>query len=97
MRRFLLAITATCACVDTLDTDPQQRAAVTDDRAAPDVYDVLAARPEICAFLPACGACSLACDPEKLAQEYVPPNTCALFACTLTDGRTIRVDACNTP
>ena len=50
---------------------------------------------DICSLLPSCGPCSLACDPEKLAEEYVPKGACALFLCTLTDGRTIEVDACN--
>ncbi|MGE5187273.1 MAG: hypothetical protein ACM31C_34735 [Acidobacteriota bacterium] len=97
MRLLWLAIAVTCGCVDTLDADGQQRAAVDRGGAAPDIYDLLSAQPDICGFLPACGACALACDPEKLAQEYVPPGACALFACTLTDGRTIRLDVCNPP
>jgi hypothetical protein len=53
--------------------------------------------PDLCGLLPACGACSLVCDLDQLAEQYVPEGTCALFVCTLTDGRQIHVDVCNLP
>lgn len=50
---------------------------------------------EICGLLPPDGACSLACDPEALSEQYVPPGVCVAFVCTLTDGRSINVHACH--
>ena len=48
-----------------------------------------------CDLLPCTGACSLACNPEKMAEEYLPPGVCALFACPLSDGRFMMVDVCH--
>jgi len=50
---------------------------------------------DVCDLLPSDGPCSLACDPDALSEEYVPPGTCALFLCTLDDGRMIGVHACH--
>jgi hypothetical protein len=52
---------------------------------------------DVCALLPDCGACSLACAPEQLVEQYVPDGTCAVFACELTDGRLLHVSVCNPP
>ena len=51
--------------------------------------------PDICALLPSCGPCSLACDLEQLGREYVPDGTCVLFACTLTNGEPLKLHVCN--
>ncbi|HET9992649.1 MAG TPA: hypothetical protein VFQ65_29145 [Kofleriaceae bacterium] len=50
--------------------------------------------PNVCDVLPPDGACAHACDPEGLAQ-FIPPGTCVLMVCQLTDGRTIKVGGCN--
>lgn len=50
---------------------------------------------DICGLLPCDGPCSLACDSEALIAEYVPSGTCVVFSCTLTDGRSIGVHACD--
>jgi hypothetical protein len=48
-----------------------------------------------CKLLPADdGACAHACDPDAL-KAFIPPNTCASFACTLTDGSTLIAGGCN--
>lgn len=49
----------------------------------------------ICDALPPDGPCSLACDAEALAEQYVPAGTCAAYLCTLTDGREVPVHACH--
>lgn len=48
-----------------------------------------------CDLLPCTGACSLACDPEKMAEQYLPPGVCAIFACPLSDGKYMIVDVCH--
>ena len=48
-----------------------------------------------CDLLPCDGACSLACDPEAMGEQYVTVGACALFACPLSDGRTMLVEACH--
>ncbi len=50
---------------------------------------------DICELLPACGPCSLACDPHALADEYLPANSCGAFQCELSDGRSVVVHACH--
>lgn len=50
---------------------------------------------DICSRLPADGPCALACDPEALAEQFVPAGACAAFSCTLTDGAQIAVHACH--
>ncbi len=50
--------------------------------------------PNICELLPPCGPCSLACDPDALA-ETIPAGTCAVLVCTLTNGERIQVHACH--
>jgi hypothetical protein len=52
-----------------------------------------AATPSVCDYLPPDGPCAAACDPETLAG-FVPAGSCAVFACTLTDGRTLTVHVC---
>jgi hypothetical protein len=52
---------------------------------------------EFCDELPADGPCALACDPGALADAYVPVGACAVFGCTLDDGREINVHACHPP
>ena len=52
---------------------------------------------EYCDALPPSGPCALACDPAALADSYVPVGTCAVFGCTLDDGREIHVHACHPP
>lgn len=49
---------------------------------------------DVCALLPACGPCSVACDAAALA-DYIPPGTCAAFVCELTDGRRMTFHACH--
>ena len=72
------------------------------DEASGDVIQAVASEPgdddeadDICGLLPADGPCALACDEGALADTYVPRGTCAAFACTLTDGRTVIVHACH--
>lgn len=50
---------------------------------------------DYCAQLPADGACSLACDPEALVEQYVPKGTCVLITCTLDTGETFNTGGCN--
>ena len=51
----------------------------------------------ICDHLPDTAPCSLLCDRDALADQYVPENTCVVFVCTLTDGRAVSVHACHHP
>lgn len=90
------AVTAIFGCADPADVaDPSSAPVRVSAQVVADVHEAIADEPDVCSKLPSCGPCSLACDPEKLAQEYVPKGACALFLCTLTDGSTIEVDACN--
>jgi Fe-S-cluster-containing hydrogenase component 2 len=50
----------------------------------------------VCEHLPAQPPCSLICDRDALTQ-YIPESSCAVFVCTLTDGREISVHACHYP
>lgn len=58
------------------------------------LLDVVPA-PNDCDLLPCTGACSLACDPEQMAEKYLPPGVCAEFACPLRDGRYMIVGVCH--
>jgi hypothetical protein len=62
------------------------------------VLDVTAvkpgAEPDVCDLLPSCGPCSVACDPDALA-EYIPAGTCAAFLCHLIDGRRATFHVCH--
>jgi len=99
LRLALVAVLTTSACMtgdDTVNVAGGERAAsydersdvTSDSRSAP-------ADPDVCTLLPPDGPCSLACDPEALAEQFVPLGTCAAFACTLVDGRQITVHACH--
>lgn len=51
--------------------------------------------PNPCKLLPDDdSACAHACDPHALVA-FVPPGTCATFACPLTDGSIYMTGACN--
>lgn len=49
---------------------------------------------EICDDLPDDGPCSLACDPEQLAQQYGHPGACVTFGCTTTGGENFPLHVC---
>ena len=94
----LLACVAAAACTgDISGTSPAPDAAVPESPTAPvsSFTRAPAALPDDCALLPKDGACALACNPDALAQQYLPPNTCATFACPLSDGRTKLVGVCH--
>ena len=85
------------ACA-TDDVEPHRAAISIDVPGIDEAYavDLTDAPPdEICDRLPADGPCSLACDEDALAEQYVPAHACAAFACTLTDGTQIAVHACH--
>ena len=89
------SIALALGCVAPLDTDAPSSDPVRVSAQPTSVEQAVADEPDICGLLPTCGPCSLACDPEKLAEEYVPEGACALFVCPLTDGRTIQFEACH--
>lgn len=85
------------ACA-TAEEDGAPAAAVTID--VPDIDETYALDlkdppDDICDKLPPDGPCALACDPDALADQYVPAHACAAFSCTLTDGTEIAVHACH--
>src|SRR5579859_4306970 len=87
-------------CIDGAPPSPPDASQGAGPSAADTVGDfsrLIAADPppNDCALLPCTGACSLACDPEKMAEQYLPPGVCATFACPLSDGRTMIVGACH--
>ena len=41
------------------------------------------------------GACSVACFPDLVVEQYVPAGTCATFACELSTGENIQVGGCH--
>jgi hypothetical protein len=90
----ILIFGSACA-TDEQDDAP---AAVTIDVPAIDATYAISledAPDDICSRLPPDGPCSLACDPDALAEQYVPAHACAAFSCTLTDGTEIAVHACH--
>lgn len=91
----VLALMRVFGCPDGRDLDGQPLDPVRGSTQATADLGAALDEPGLCRLLPSCGPCSLACEPEKLAEEYVPEGTCALFLCTLIDRRQIEVDACN--
>ena len=98
-RVALFAALAGSACAVAEEAPPGGHPPSVEESA--DVTEALASPPsveeDLCDALPDEGPCSLACDPDALRDEYVPAGTCAAFACTLTDGRTITLHACHVP
>jgi hypothetical protein len=90
----ILAFLCGAACVAEEDLHDEVRTPSDDAR----VLDVNAiqtgAEPDVCELLPHCGPCSVACDLEALSA-FVPPGTCAAFACVLVDGRRATFHACH--
>ncbi len=41
------------------------------------------------------GACSVACFPDLVIEQYVPDGTCAMFECDLRTGGSIQVGGCH--
>lgn len=94
--RMLLASIGVIAGCMTGDVESPEHEPPLMDVASTGVEAELSAEvePSVCELLPDDGsACSAACDPEQLS-EFVPAGTCAVFACTLTNGDTIGVHAC---
>lgn len=102
---MLLLIAMATACADSADmtVDDFQPVPSVDD--APDVSDASALRasldqpsePSVCDLLPNDdSACAHACDPDAV-EAAIPPGTCAVLECPLTDGTTYRTGGCNTP
>ena len=98
LARLALVATICASACAVEEEDPIGGPDPTIDESA-DVTQAYAPPPngddEICAELPADGPCALACDPGALAEEYVPAGVCAVFGCTLDDGREIHVHACH--
>ena len=100
---WLLVLACGSACIDMGDPDaddipsPAPRTLSDDARSnrVVIVHDMAPTTdPDVCTLLPPSGPCSLACDPIALGEQYLPPNTCAVFLCVLTDGRQVSVHAC---
>lgn len=90
----MIALLCGSACVDDEALASGERT-LSDDARAIIISDMnLGAEPDLCELLPTCGICSVACDPDALA-EHVPPGTCAAFVCELTDGRQVSFHACH--
>jgi len=99
--RFAI-IAALCGSACITDEREVEPGVMSMDEAASNVTPAFApdqgdddAPDNICALLPPDGPCALACDTGALATEYVPPGTCAVFGCVLTNGRTVAVHACH--
>ena len=67
------------------------RASIHASLASPDEQE------DICELLPTEGACSLLCDYDALVEQYVPPHTCVVFRCQLTNGEHVSAHACHPP
>jgi hypothetical protein len=90
----MFAFLCATACVAEEELDDGTRA--LSDNARVDDVDTFAPaeEPDVCDLLPECGPCSMACDPDALA-ELIPAGTCAAFLCELVDGRRVTFHACH--
>ena len=91
LARACLVAMLVAACGNDVGTDEP---GVPDDLATPSDSTVFAG--PLCEFSSVGeGPCSLACDPDALIDQYVPPGTCIAFECPHLDGSTTRVGGCN--
>jgi hypothetical protein len=94
---ILISLLLGSGCATDDDATDPPVFANTDVPAIDETYavDLVDAPDDICGLLPPDGPCALACDPDALAEQYVPAGACAAFLCTLTDGTQIAVHACH--
>lgn len=106
MRKLFFAIllsTGAAACAEVVNDPPPELEGIPVppddtngdiDRIEHPVF-AAAATPSQCDMLPADdSACAHACDPDALGA-FIPPGTCVIFDCPLTDGTSVRVGGCS--